>query len=297
MMIANSATTTLRTHAGRAMIACLWAASLLGWVALADAADWPMARGNPGLTGVAGGPLSTNLTLKWTAKTGDAIKGAAAVAGDTVFVGSYDKKLYALDLKSGEKRWEFAAEDAIESTPLVLAGRVFIGDLRGNFYALDATTGKSNWVFTTGDKIVGGANWIAGPDGRPQSILVGSHDFFLYSLDPTTGQTNWAYETANYINGSPAVAQGKTVFGGCDAVLHVVGLEKGEKLKEVEAGAYIMGSVALDGNVAFFGHYDNEVWAVDIEKFPLLLLARRECRPRGAGWARPARALPRQTNG
>jgi len=74
------------------------------------------------------------------------------------------------------------------------------------------------------------------------------------------------YETGNYINGAPAVADGQTVFGGCDAILHVINLADGQKVKEVEAGAYIAGSVALDGGRAYFGHYENEFLCIDIVK-------------------------------
>ena len=90
--------------------------ALLSFATTAPASDWPMARGTPGLTGVAAGSLGTNLVSKWTFKTGDAIKGSPVIASGMVFVGSYDKKFYAVDLKSGEKRWEFTTEVAIEST-------------------------------------------------------------------------------------------------------------------------------------------------------------------------------------
>ena len=39
----------------------------------------------------------------------------------------------------------------------------------------------------------------------------------MHCVDAESGQPVWAYETGNYINGSPAVDEGKCVFGGCDA--------------------------------------------------------------------------------
>ena len=53
--------------------------------------------------------------------------------------------------------------------------------------------------------------------GEKVSVLVGSYDFKLHCIDAATGKTNWVYETGNYINGSPGVAKGKAVFGGCGA--------------------------------------------------------------------------------
>ena len=61
-------------------------------------------------------------------------------------------------------------------------------------------------------------------------------------------------------------SNGQTVFGGCDALLHVISLADGQQLKEIPAGAYIAGSVALSGHRAYFGHYENEFQCIDLEK-------------------------------
>ena len=49
-------------------------------------------------------------------------------------------------------------------------------------------------------------------------------------------------------------------------MLHVISLADGQQVKEVEAGAYIAGSAALDHNCAYFGHYENAFLCIDIEK-------------------------------
>ena len=40
----------------------------------------------------------------------------------------------------------------------------------------------------------------------------------------------------------------------------------GKEIKEIDAGAYIAASVALAGNRAYFGHYDNEFLCVDLAR-------------------------------
>ena len=72
--------------------------------------------------------------------------------------------------------------------------------------------------------------------------LVGSYDSNLHCVDAATGKAVWTHGTDNYINGSPAVAEGQTVFGGCDGLLHVIELGEGKQVKEIEAGAYIAAS-------------------------------------------------------
>jgi outer membrane protein assembly factor BamB len=94
---------------------------------------------------------------------------------------------------------------------------------------------------------------------------VGSYDFKLHCLDATTGKSNWVYESANYINGSPAVADGQTVFGGCDGLLYVLALADGTLARSNEIGAPIAASVALAGGRAYFGHYDNQFLCADLK--------------------------------
>ena len=52
-----------------------------------------------------------------------------AIGSDgTVYVGSYDKKLYAINGKSGVKLWEFETGGAVDSSPAIGSdGTVYVG--------------------------------------------------------------------------------------------------------------------------------------------------------------------------
>ena len=41
-------------------------------------------------------------------------------------------------------------------------------------------------------------------------------------LIPRQGKSLWKIETENYVNGTPAIQNGKIVFGGCDGMIRVV---------------------------------------------------------------------------
>src|SRR5437868_5598329 len=83
--------------------------AVVGTIAILVAADWPVFRGNPQQTGVSAEKLPAKLVELWQFKTGDAVEGTAAVVDGVVYVGSFDKHLYALDLKDGSEKWKFAA--------------------------------------------------------------------------------------------------------------------------------------------------------------------------------------------
>jgi outer membrane protein assembly factor BamB len=151
----------------------------------------------------------------------------------------------------------------MQAPPLLADGMVFAGSADGLFYAVEAASGKLVWKMQTEGKIQASASAFAGTDGAGR-ILFGSYDYKLRCVDAATGSVLWTYESGNYINGACAVADGKAVFGGCDALVHVLRLEDGVEMAQIDAGAYIPVSVALAGQRAYFGHYDNEFLCVDL---------------------------------
>jgi eukaryotic-like serine/threonine-protein kinase len=234
--------------------------------ALLTAADWPQYRGGPELRGVAAGKLADRLDLLWSFKTGGPVKSSAAIVGGNVFVGSDDGFLYSLALATGKTNWAFKTGGNVESSPLVHEGHVFFGSDEPMFYALDAKSGKQVWKFPVGDKMPGAPNLVRAPNGKDWNVVFGNHDAKLYCLDAATGKSNWVYETGNGINGTPAVFAGQTALGGCDALLHIVALTNGSKVKELEVGAPVLGSVAVADWRVYGGHFENQVFCVDVAK-------------------------------
>ena len=80
-------------------------------------------------------------------QTGAKIWSTPAIQGSMLYVGSFDKKLYALDAATGAKKWEFETGGVITATPAVVDGTVFIGSFDQSFYAVDAASGELKWRF------------------------------------------------------------------------------------------------------------------------------------------------------
>jgi outer membrane protein assembly factor BamB len=104
-------------------------------------------RANPAHTGVYEAPgASTFHKIKWQFHTRGQILSSPAVAGNTVYFGSNDHHLYALDLESGAEKWKFKTEGRVASSPAVSNGLVYFLSYDSNFYALDAATGARKWI-------------------------------------------------------------------------------------------------------------------------------------------------------
>ena len=83
----------------------------------AVAADWPMFGHDPQHTGVAGESLETPLEVLWKFETGGMVKGSPVVSGGTVYIGSRDHYVYALDADTGTEKWKFKTGGWIYSSP------------------------------------------------------------------------------------------------------------------------------------------------------------------------------------
>jgi outer membrane protein assembly factor BamB len=71
--------------------------------------------------------------------------------GDTLYAGTIDRMVYALDARDGAIKWTFKPR----GTPFALAeghdGAIYVGSYDGNIYALDPGVGRVRWRFSTGN--------------------------------------------------------------------------------------------------------------------------------------------------
>ncbi|SVE13899.1 uncharacterized protein METZ01_LOCUS466753 [marine metagenome] len=86
----------------------------------------------------------------WEFETGGWVNSSPAIGSDgTVCVGSYDKKLYAINPKSGAKLWEFETGDRVSSSPAIGSdGTVYVGSEDKKLYAIKTDSkglAKSPW--------------------------------------------------------------------------------------------------------------------------------------------------------
>ena len=236
------------------------------------ATDWQFTRSNPEMTGVSKTELHTPLTLAWQFATMEKPKGkpemltsSATVRNGKVYVGNKDGKFYCLELATGKKLWESSApKGSFEGAPGFAGDLIIAGSTDSKIYSWNAETGLPNWNFETDGEVHAAVNVWTDPASKEQRVFVGSYDYKLYCLNPKDGKKIWDAETGYYINGGSAVENGKIVFGGCDAVLHVHDALTGKEIKQVDVGSYIGNNVALADGVAYVSHYGNKVGAYSL---------------------------------
>ncbi len=227
------------------------------WFSGADAAEWPLFRGNPLQNGVSPVKLPEKLKIRWKFSTKDSVEGSVAIVDGIVYAGLFDEHLYAIDLKTGAQKWKTKL-GSIKASPAVKDGKVYVGNDSGDFYCVDAAQGKIEWKFATMGEITSGANFFG------DRILIGSHDETLYCLD-SKGNSVWAFKTQGPVNGSPAVANGKTFVAGCDSNLHVIDIKTGKEDFAISLDGQAGATAAVLGNDVYVGTMNNEFLAINLK--------------------------------
>lgn len=226
---------------------------------------WPMTRGGPALSGNVAASAPVNPKVAWTFVATGPVTGEAALADGRVFIGTDKGTLHCLNAENGREQWRFETKGAITASPAIASGKVYVSSHDGNLYALTADTGKEVWRFTTQEKISSGATVIRNPENTGDWVLLNGYDGATRVLDASDGKLVWSYKTDDYVNGSPAIVDGRyVVFGGCDAQLHVVNLKDGSLVHKVPTSAYIPASIATHGALAYCGNHGNETVAFDV---------------------------------
>ena len=154
--------------------------------------------------------------------------------------------------------WTYDVGDLIDSSAAIVNGVVYVGGGNGDLLALDLASGKLKWKYKSSPVVADGA------------VLVGSYDGSLYAFEPKTGKLKWKAVTNGMVHATPAVQDGLAFIAGCDSILRAIRIADGKEAYRIDSGAYTGASPLIDGTRAYFGTFNNEVLAFDLQRRKLL---------------------------
>ncbi len=232
--------------------------------------------------------------LKWKSDFNENIAISPVISGDTAYLGSDDKALYAIGLtpdmsgiqseskkilKSEVVSWTFLSEGTVKSSPAFAGNTVFFGG--GNFlYAVNSSGGNGDNATSPGLEADSRIKWLfdinaaihSSPAVHNGRVYVGADDGYLYAFnenvtgDSNEGELIWKRKTGGKIRSSPAVDDqegGTVICVGCDDGRLYAYDENGELQWTYAASGPIRSSPAIDGNGdIYFGSDDGTVYAL-----------------------------------
>ncbi|MGW3410580.1 outer membrane protein assembly factor BamB family protein [Streptomyces sp. NPDC000888] len=104
------------------------------------------------------------------------IRTTPAISGNTLYVGSQDHRLWALNATTGAIRWHVTTDGPIDSSPVVADGTVYFGSDDGHLWAISAENGRVRWKVRTGGPVMS-------PVVADGVLYVGSRDGYLYAIE------------------------------------------------------------------------------------------------------------------
>lgn len=227
--------------------------------------------------------------VKWKFRTGGPIVSTPAVSAGTVYFGSSDHNVYALDERSGALKWKFPTHGRVSSSPALAGGTLYIGSFDGNFYALDAQSGAQLWKFSTGGerrfsaRHIHGAEpaaevmpdpfdvFLSSPAVSGNTVYFGSGDGNVYALATDSGALRWKFHTGDVVHASPALAGGVLYVGSWDTYFYALDAASGTQRWRFKTGedpdisnqVGIQASAAVAAGMVYFGCRDSKLYALD----------------------------------
>lgn len=152
------------------------------------------------------------------------------VAGDLVYIGGVDGKVYAYQFADGMLKdqvlWTYPRQETLGGSIVggmtVANGKLYFASADGIVYALTAAEGYLEWSNDIGKKI-----WSA-PAVEGDTLYIGSFDKKVYAIDTATGTKKWEFETEGAISSTPIVEDGLIYVGSYDR--HVYALDTNGKM-------------------------------------------------------------------
>ncbi len=134
--------------------------------------------------------------------TEDKVWSTPVLDGDTLYVGSLDKHLYALDADDGGEKWRYQAGGAVASVPIVYEDAVYFGSFDVEVYAVNKADGALKWRSDTG-----ATNWFwARPVIHNGVVFAPNMDGKVYILDASSGtEVREAVDVGSPVASSPVL--------------------------------------------------------------------------------------------
>lgn len=202
-------------------------------------------------------PTSPQGRVRWRYRTQEEVRSTPVVDGNLLYVGSYDGRLYALDVMRGERIWHYTTEGGICGTPVLWQNLVIFGSEDFTVHALERRTGKEVWCYRTWKEV------RSSPRVYEDRLFIGSDDGHCYALDPRRGQVLWKYRAFREVQSSAGYADGLVYFGASDEYLYAFNAATGERKWSYRANGPILSSPAVAEGHVYFGSLDFSVYCLE----------------------------------
>jgi len=152
---------------------------------------------------------------RWTQDVGGAIAGDIAIDNGTVYAGTLESRVVALDAATGAESWSFKGDNWFWARPLITTDTVYMPTTLGTVYALARATGQERWHSRPGE-----AEMHTSPVLVEGALVVADIDGGIYGLDPGNGNVLWRQQqSGEQFFADPLVLESAIFYSSKDGTL------------------------------------------------------------------------------
>lgn len=211
-------------------------------------------------------------SLVWDFQTAGRVYSSPVIDDSTLYIGSNDSCLYALDKKSGRLKWKFRTGGEIKSKPLLYNAYVIFNSTDGFVYSINKQNAQKQWVFkTNGEKTLDMWDYYnSSPVYSDNKIFVGSGDGNIYAIEANTGKLVWKFKTNDIVHATPLIYNKNVYVGSFDGYFYALSAHNGDliwKFKTVGDAYFPKGEIqkgaTIYKNSVIFGSRDYNIYALN----------------------------------
>jgi outer membrane protein assembly factor BamB len=207
-----------------------------------------------------GRPGATGFLIAMNARTGKTIwrfdaapfESSPLLVNGVLYVGSWDRKVYAIRARTGRKLWSFAADEEVNTSAAYWRGRIYIATDAGSLYALGARTGRLRWQAGSNSSFGSREFFYATPTVAYGRVFIGNTDGTMYAYGAKTGRLLWARPLGSYVYSAAAVWRKRVYVGTYDGAFYALDAATGDvRWKRSAPAAVHAAPTVMNGYVYF----------------------------------------------
>ena len=215
--------------------------------------------------------LTSGIKQLWSNGLSAKIAGGISVAYETVFFGTENGEVVALDANTGEQKWIKIVKGEVLAAPAIDAGVVLVNTGSGFIFALNADDGEEIWS-SESDVPPLSLRGVSSPAAVNGGAIIGTATGKLIVNILETGQTAWEQVISSAtgvtelerivdIDSEPLVAGGNVYVISYDGTLASVELRTGRVIWKREYKSFRR--LSLSGSTLFLVDVNSNVFALD----------------------------------
>jgi len=196
-------------------------------------------------------------TPVWTSRAGRRVSGLLGVRDNTLYLGGMDRKVYAVNLASGEVRWSSRLPGMIVGGVLLSGDTIYVATSRpgGQVQALRRGDGKRIWRASVGP--------IATPLALIGGVLIAeTQRGDVVALDPATGKIRWRRRVGVARTPAASAGDGAILVSTTDSLFRVAASDGRIIDRAGSPGSIVAAWLARDGAL-LAGTTDSQVVSID----------------------------------